>query len=142
MPFHYCANDYAVINSVSTGQRPSRPENVLFPDMVWDLVVRCWQQNSQIRPSAHETYDVLQPLPLSSRNAVATAVSTAQEDLCIEFLPKSYPQVALVNNVAHPVGPTSSKCSISSAFNVCHLICSYAPRWPTEPVFFLGYDFG
>ncbi|ESK96338.1 hypothetical protein Moror_7124 [Moniliophthora roreri MCA 2997] len=46
--------DAAVMLRVITGQRPPRPSDVWCPDMVWDLVERCWSHNPSERPRAVE----------------------------------------------------------------------------------------
>ncbi|KAF9071877.1 kinase-like domain-containing protein [Rhodocollybia butyracea] len=85
VPFHNCSNETAVLLSLLKGQRPTRPENVWCPDRLWRLAVRCWEQDSCNRPSAHEISVMvsdpsiqLQPLPTESRSH-ATRVKPAKE---------------------------------------------------------------
>ncbi|KIK53354.1 hypothetical protein GYMLUDRAFT_1026591, partial [Collybiopsis luxurians FD-317 M1] len=60
LPFHDCKNDYTVLVQLMNGGRPPRPQNVWCPDVIWDLVTRCWAQNVQDRPSANEIQAILQ----------------------------------------------------------------------------------
>ncbi|KAE9402611.1 kinase-like protein [Gymnopus androsaceus JB14] len=60
LPFHDKTRDPAVIYSLMTGERPARPQNIWYPDAIWDLTTRCWTQEAAARPSAQEIYDFLQ----------------------------------------------------------------------------------
>ncbi|KAE9404396.1 hypothetical protein BT96DRAFT_427196 [Gymnopus androsaceus JB14] len=42
------------------GERPARPQNVWYPDRIWDLTTRCWTEQPASRPTAQEISDFLQ----------------------------------------------------------------------------------
>lgn len=102
VPFHNCPNETAVLLGLLTGQRPTRPENVWCPDRLWGLAVHCWEQDSCNRPSAHETYIILQRIPVmvsdlsiqlqplltESRPPYATKVKLAEEKARIQEEPR------------------------------------------------------
>ncbi|KAJ8079791.1 hypothetical protein PM082_016613 [Marasmius tenuissimus] len=53
-PFDELRQDIAVMFHVVKGERPPRPPRM--PKDVWALVNRCWDQQSDLRPSAQEVY--------------------------------------------------------------------------------------
>ncbi|KIK53351.1 hypothetical protein GYMLUDRAFT_109581, partial [Collybiopsis luxurians FD-317 M1] len=63
-PFHDCKNDYSVLVLLMNGGRPTRPQDVWCPHVIWDLTTRCWAQNAKDRPSANEIFDILQRVPV------------------------------------------------------------------------------
>ncbi|KIK53378.1 hypothetical protein GYMLUDRAFT_179087, partial [Collybiopsis luxurians FD-317 M1] len=63
LPFRDHKTDYSVMNYVMNGGRPTRPQDVWCPDVVWNLASCCWAQNMQDRPAANEICDVLQRVP-------------------------------------------------------------------------------
>ncbi|KAE9404364.1 kinase-like protein [Gymnopus androsaceus JB14] len=69
LPFHDKKTDPAVIYSLMVGERPARPQNVWYPDTIWNLTTRCWTQEATARPNAQSIYEYLQNTstsPLSS----------------------------------------------------------------------------
>ncbi|KIK59358.1 hypothetical protein GYMLUDRAFT_245426 [Collybiopsis luxurians FD-317 M1] len=62
LPFCDLRNDAAVISSLNEGGRPSRPESISYPEILWDLTNRCWAQDAHTRPSANEIHSILEGL--------------------------------------------------------------------------------
>ncbi|KAE9383889.1 kinase-like protein [Gymnopus androsaceus JB14] len=60
LPFYDRKTDYMVFAALMAGERPVRPNNVWYPDEIWDLTTRCWAQETTTRPTAHDVYSVLQ----------------------------------------------------------------------------------
>ncbi|KAE9390761.1 kinase-like protein [Gymnopus androsaceus JB14] len=60
LPFHDQRTDAAVLYSLMSGKRPSRPKDVWCPDPIWALTTRCWTQDAAARPTAREVYEALQ----------------------------------------------------------------------------------
>ncbi|KAF9074325.1 kinase-like domain-containing protein [Rhodocollybia butyracea] len=58
-PFHDKTNDTSVLFSLMKGERPHRPQDVWYPETIWNLTTRCWAHNAQERPLANEIYDLL-----------------------------------------------------------------------------------
>lgn len=78
-------NDMQVINAVGRGQRPERPnlnppppnpnppppndgnnnrnKGLAIPDDVWKIIVSCWHQRPENRPTATEVVENLRALP-------------------------------------------------------------------------------
>ncbi|KIK69392.1 hypothetical protein GYMLUDRAFT_237199 [Collybiopsis luxurians FD-317 M1] len=71
-PFRDQANDPSVLLMLMSGRRPARPQDVWYPDEIWDLTTRCWTQNVTDRPSATEICQVLEER-LRSSSDVANA---------------------------------------------------------------------
>ena len=42
------------------GERPARPQNVWYPDLIWDLTTQYWTQEASARPNAQEIYEFFQ----------------------------------------------------------------------------------
>ncbi|KAE9403586.1 kinase-like protein, partial [Gymnopus androsaceus JB14] len=59
IPFHDKPTDPAVIFSLMREERPARPQNVWYPDPIWDLTTRCWAQKPTDRPNAQEVLRTL-----------------------------------------------------------------------------------
>ncbi|KAE9385864.1 kinase-like protein [Gymnopus androsaceus JB14] len=55
-PPFYDRTDYMVLTALMAGERPARPNNVWYPDEIWDLTTRCWAQEATARPTVHEVY--------------------------------------------------------------------------------------
>ncbi|KAE9391219.1 kinase-like protein [Gymnopus androsaceus JB14] len=60
LPFHDKTTDPAVLFSLMMGDRPARPQNVWYPDAIWDLTTQCWTQEASARPNAQEIYEFFQ----------------------------------------------------------------------------------
>ncbi|KAF9064954.1 kinase-like domain-containing protein [Rhodocollybia butyracea] len=59
-PFHDLKTDYAVVASLMSGKRPSRPQSHWCTDTLWYLTTRCWTQDRSARPTAYEIYASVQ----------------------------------------------------------------------------------
>ena len=60
--------DAQVISAISHGRRPDRPVEYLahtrgLTDLVWDIVIKCWQQQPEERLSATQAVQQLRALP-------------------------------------------------------------------------------
>lgn len=57
-PFSTFRNETSIIMEVQNGQRPPRPDQTLvhrgLDDKLWEIVVRCWAQNPEDRPTASQ----------------------------------------------------------------------------------------
>ncbi|KIK54421.1 hypothetical protein GYMLUDRAFT_106333, partial [Collybiopsis luxurians FD-317 M1] len=60
LPFYDQKTDALVMFNLMNGGRPTRPQGVWCPDVVWNLIARCWAQNAQDRPLANEIHEILQ----------------------------------------------------------------------------------
>ncbi|KLO16659.1 kinase-like protein [Schizopora paradoxa] len=65
-PFSYFNSGYSIISAVKSGQRPPRPNQTLvhraLDDKLWDIIVRCWSQDPDERPSASQILQELEDL--------------------------------------------------------------------------------
>ncbi|KIK68733.1 hypothetical protein GYMLUDRAFT_147268, partial [Collybiopsis luxurians FD-317 M1] len=59
-PFCDHPHDASVLFALMNGGRPERPQNIWYPDELWDLTTRCWAQNVADRPSANEICETLE----------------------------------------------------------------------------------
>ncbi|KAE9403632.1 kinase-like protein [Gymnopus androsaceus JB14] len=73
LPFHDKRTDPAVILSLIQGERPARPQNVWYPDPIWDLTTQCWAQEPTDRPNAQEILQTLHGSDASYGDAGSTA---------------------------------------------------------------------
>ncbi|KIK53347.1 hypothetical protein GYMLUDRAFT_49357 [Collybiopsis luxurians FD-317 M1] len=69
-PFHDYMTDYKVMNYVMYGGRPTRPQNVWCPDVIWDLTTQCWAPIAQDRPSTNKILNDLQGVLSEEKAAV------------------------------------------------------------------------
>ncbi|RDB21806.1 Serine/threonine-protein kinase STY46 [Hypsizygus marmoreus] len=51
-PFSHRRYDTAVMMDVIQGLRPNRPQDPCIADNIWDIIVACWQDDPQARPTA------------------------------------------------------------------------------------------
>ncbi|KAJ7318976.1 hypothetical protein DFH08DRAFT_819419 [Mycena albidolilacea] len=60
-PFHELRNDMAVMRKVANGHRPPRPMSCLATalDGLWELMQKCWEQDTHMRPTASKIVDCL-----------------------------------------------------------------------------------
>ena len=51
--------------AIMRGERPPRPVHPGFTDGLWELMQRCWSQESNLRPDTPEILQVLESLLVS-----------------------------------------------------------------------------
>ncbi|KAM6494682.1 DHS-like NAD/FAD-binding domain containing protein [Amanita muscaria] len=99
IPFESVLNDAAVLLKVIRGQRPERVDPCDH-DEIWDIIIRCWAQEPENRPSAAEvlesflhnlTIEAADPhTPELLRKAIKTSISPPLVDV---FLTRSGPKL-------------------------------------------------
>ena len=86
----FCAdNSFAILRKVLEGERPKRPEGdagKLFTDGIWDVVVRCWEDQPKERASARDVLRCLGGDPDAECEADDLSDAAADDAECVFFV--------------------------------------------------------
>ncbi|KAF5358884.1 hypothetical protein D9757_012302 [Collybiopsis confluens] len=105
-PFSDRKNEAAVLLYLSNGGRPQKPQDIWYPDAIWDLTTRCWSHITLERPSIYEICEYLNGL--NDHFQDVTSVYTTENF-------QSFSKFgARVGDMTGNISPTSNPTNLSS----------------------------
>lgn len=130
-PFHEYAHDPALGARICTGSRPQF--QIKIPQLLEDLIKRCWNADPKQRPSAYELYGIL--FYIEKDNKFTQQLQTAET--YNQTLPDSirYPQYTIHSQASYYSKPINTKQIILNSHNLTLELDNLNTQDPQEESF-------